>query len=327
MIPRDAAWVPSQIRWTPQGPLVDWCHLGDLRFTGPFFEQTIGTAMSHPFNLLLGHSTPLDALDTAAADFDQRPAGLIFHMSRCGSTALAQMLAALPRNVVLSEPGPLDQILRMPSRLRDLPPDLVVRRLRAMTAALGRRRHPEERDLFIKLEGWHVLLLPLIRRAFSDVPWVFLYREPVAVMASLARHRSGQTMPGGIDPAVLGLAPPIQARSLDHYAALVLARFCAAAIEHYDAGGGMLIEYRELAQGIPQRLLDHFGLSYPAADIARMREAAGFDAKRPGRPYADDSETKRNSASDDMRDLAATLVAPLHARLEALRRASAREGA
>src|SRR5262249_55263656 len=80
VIAADAHWVPSQVRWTPEGPLVDWCHLGDLRFTAAFFEQTIGAAMGHPFNLLFRRSTPLETIEEN--DFELRPAGLIFHMSR-----------------------------------------------------------------------------------------------------------------------------------------------------------------------------------------------------------------------------------------------------
>jgi hypothetical protein len=198
---------------------------------------------------------------------------------------------------------------------------VLVRWLRAVTAALGRRRHPQERDLFIKLEGWHVLVLPLIRRAFPDVPWVFLYRDPVVVMASLDRLRPRQMLPGGIDPALLGL-PPEPAMSLDRFGAFVLDRFCRAAIEHYGTGGGLLVEHRELPQAVPNRLLDHFALSYGAEELARMRETARFDAKQPGRRYSDDSDEKRRNASAEIRDLAATLLVPLHARLDALRRST-----
>lgn len=314
----DASWVPAQIRWTAAGPMVDWCHLGDLRFTAPFFEQTIGTAMRHPFNLLFGRSTPLQAF--TAGDVELRPAGLIFHMSRCGSTLLARMLAVLPRNVVLSEPGPLDQVLRVPSRVAGVTPDMLVGWMRAMTAALGRRRHAEQRDLFIKLEGWHILLLPLIRRAFPDVPWLFLYREPVEVLVSLARQRPRQMMFGGLDPTLLGIAPPeAAAMSPDRYCALVIERICRAALAHAAADGGLLIEYRELPDPALTRMLDHFGLHCDSDDLARMRETAGRDAKDPNRPYADDSAAKRNAASDEIRDLAATVLAPLYRRLEDMR--------
>jgi hypothetical protein len=311
-------WAPAQIRWTRSGPLVDWCHLGDLRFTDPFFEQTIERAMAHPFNQLFRRSTPLAAMAEPAA-LELRPAGLIFHMSRCGSTLVSRMLAAPAHNAVLSEPGPLDQILRARSRLPGLPDAQLTALLRGMTAALGRRRHPEERDLFIKFEGWHLLRFPLIRRAFPDVPWIFLYREPLEVMASIEATRPRQMSPGGIDDGLLGLDPATaRAMAPAAYGARVLERICEAALAHA-ADGGRLIEYRQLPDAALGEMLAHFGLRYGADALARMRELARFDAKRPGMPHADDSEQKRRDADAETRDLAATLLAPLHARLETLR--------
>jgi hypothetical protein len=314
----DAHWAPAQIRWTAAGPLVDWCHLGGLRFTAPFFEQTIGTAMAHPFNLLFRRSTPLAALEEISSDL--RPAGLIFHMSRCGSTLLTQMLAALPQNVVLSEPGPLDQVLRLPARLQGVTPDRLIGWLRGMTAALARRRTPEERDFFIKFEGWHVLMLPLIRRAFPGVPWVFLYREPLDVMASLALARPNQMMFGGLDPALLGVeAAQAAAMSSDRYCALVLEHICRAAIAHMREGGGLLIEYRELPEPALTRVIDHFRLRYGAEEMAAMRARAGFNAKQPARRYIDESNERRRAVSEEIRSLAANLLAPLYERMEELR--------
>jgi hypothetical protein len=313
-----ASWVPAQIRWTAAGPVVDWCHLGDLRFVAPFFEQTVNDAMAHPFNRLFAHSTPLAAIGEPDRG-ELRLSGLIFHMSRCGSTLMSQMLAALPRNVVLSEPTPIDQVLRTPSRLPGLSDDQIAVLLRGMTAALGRRRTAQERDLFVKLEGWHILLLPLIRRAFPDVPWVFLYRDPLEVLASLSQLRPRPMLPGGIDATLLGVdAATALAMSPDAYSALVLRRVCEAAIAHAADGGGLLIEYRELPGAACAALLDHFGLRYDAEELACMRETARFDAKAPRRLHVDDSEAKRHGAGEEIRNLAAGL-APLYARLDALR--------
>ena len=59
---------------------------------------------------------------SALEELNERSAGLapslfLFHVSRCGSTLISQMLAALPQNVVISEAGPMDAILR--SHLRN----------------------------------------------------------------------------------------------------------------------------------------------------------------------------------------------------------------
>jgi hypothetical protein len=310
-------WIPAQIRWTPTGPLVDWCHLGDLRFTAPMFEQTIGTAMAHPFNLLFRQSTPLAAMLEPVA-FELRPAGLIFHMSRCGSTLVSRMLATLPENVVLSEPDPLDQVLRVRSRALGVTDAQIVALLRGMTAALGRRRHAEECDLFIKLEGWHMLQFPLIRSAFPDVPWIFLYRDPLEVLASLERLRPRQMLPGGIDAGLLGLDPATASGLSDRvYGARVLERICTAALAHC-ADGGRLIAYRQLPGAVLDDVFGHFGLRCGAEARARMGEVARFHAKRPDVRYADDSEEKRRDADQETRALAARL-APLYAQLDTVR--------
>jgi hypothetical protein len=306
----DAAWVPAQIRWTPAGPFVDWCHLGELRFTDPFFAYTVRRAMAHPFNLLFRRTTPLAALEDEPIEL--RLGGLIFHTTHCGSTLIARMLASVPGNVVLSEPNPISQILRVaaqPACAADEP----VRWLRAILAALGRRRSAEDRDLFVKLEGWNALLLPLIRRAFPDVPWIFVYREPVEVLFAMA-----QAFPA-TEPWLLGLTGEEAAEmSTERYCAEILQRICSSAIEHYGSEC-RLVEYRELPQAVFTQLPEHFGLRYGADQLARMRETARFDAKQPERPFAADSEAKRRNASAEIRDLAASLLVPLYARLEALR--------
>ena len=319
MTRRPAAWVPSAIRQTGTGPMVDWCHLGDLRFTAPFFDQTIGSAMKHPFNLLFGHTTPLAMI---AADADKSPElklyGLIFHMSRCGSTVISQMLAALPRNVVLSEPRPVDQILRLADRSPNAPDDELIHGLRGMMVALGRRRSAPERDVFVKLDAWHILRWPLIRRAFPDVPWIFVYRDPLEVLASLAQSRPSQ-MFGSTNPALLTAdAASLPAMSPDAYSALVLERYCDAAIEHH-RDGGLLVEYGELPHAVCGKVLHHFGLHYGEAEIAAMRSAAQFNAKHPKRRFEPDGEVKRREASEEQRRLAESRLKPLYTRLEALR--------
>jgi hypothetical protein len=312
--PADPHWLPMGIQWTPSGPAVDWCHLGDLRFTDPFFAQTVAAAMAHPFNLLFRCTSALDALPIPQTP-ELRPAGFIFHMSRCGSTLVTQMLAALACNVVLSEPKPIDQILRTPSRRPAIESERLVLWLRALTAALGRRRGAAERDLFIKFEGWHTLLLPLIRRAFPQVPWIFLYRDPLEVLVPMTEQ-----FPADIEPALFGLSwPQAQAMSTAAYCALVLEYICRAAIaQHGD--GGLLIEYGELPEAACGPMLDHFGLRYAPDELARMRQTARFDAKQPKALFTPDAAEKRRAASAEIVELASTRLAPLYRELEALRR-------
>lgn len=307
-----ADWVPAMIRRDGTELLLEWCHLGDIRFTDPFFEQSIDRAMRAPFNLLFSHRTPLR--EVAGQSPELNLAGLIFHMSRCGSTVVSNMLAALPENVVLSEPAPLDQLLRLV--MPNMPQDRLVDLMRGFVAALARKRREQERDLFIKLDAWHVLLLPLFRRAFPDVPWLFVYRDPLEVLASIVKDRPRQLFPHWIPPALLSLASaPVD---LDDYGAQVIANFLQAAIAHHD-DGGLLVEYGELPEAACTRIRDHFGLRYREADLAMMRAAALSHAKRPSERFRPDGAAKRQEASEEIRRLAQTHLRPLYDKLDVTR--------
>src|ERR1043165_8503267 len=97
-------WIPVRCYWQEKQAFVDWCFLGKERLTEPFFDDSIAKRFRQPFNLFFRHQTPIDFLD-AAENFSNglKPTGFIFHLSRCGSTLISQMLAALEQNIVISE--------------------------------------------------------------------------------------------------------------------------------------------------------------------------------------------------------------------------------
>ena len=101
-------WTPIHIfKFRPQLEVL-WSRLGVQRFDDPFFTQTVTAALQEPLARLLQRTTSLDEL-VAAAEREPavEPAGFIFHVSRCGSTLVAQMFARLPRIISISEARPL----------------------------------------------------------------------------------------------------------------------------------------------------------------------------------------------------------------------------
>ena len=158
--------------------------------------------------------------------------------------------------------------------------------------------------------------LPLFRAAFPDTPWVFLYRDPVEVLASHERRPGRQTAPG----ALLGHAAGSAAAGIEH-TAQVLARTCEAAADALSRGGGLLVDYRELPEALFARILPHFGAAPDAAERAAMAAASRRDAKVPDTEFAPDSEAKRRQAGDAARAAAGRHLSGVHARLEALRAA------
>jgi len=315
-----AGWVPIRIYWQDSRAMVDWCYLGAQRFHEPFFDETIETCLRHPFNLLFRHQTPIDVLsELQDAQPGLPPSGFIFHMSRCGSTLIAQMLAALPQNVVISEADPIDAVLRANRHDPRISDGQRVAWLRGLISALGRQRNLEEQDLFIKFDSWSVLDLPLVQRAFPATPWLFVYRDPVEVLVSHMRQRGRQMLPGMLEPAPLGLEPAeIEPALLDEYCAKVLARLCQAAAQHHRPDTGRAINYRELPEAVWSLVAEFFGVCYTAEDVDRMCDVTRFHAKQPRAIFTDDSAAKRQLATDDIRALAERFVRPWYDRLEGL---------
>jgi hypothetical protein len=298
---------------------IEWALL-DTPFADPFFETSAERAMRHPFNLVFGRRTPLAALGALHEQAPGAgPAGFVFHMSRCGSTLVAQMLAQLSATIVLSEPQPLDALLRLRGRVDD---DTLTGWLRAMVSALAQPRDGERR-VFVKWHAWHVLELPFIARAFPGVPWVFVFREPRAVLRSQARSRGAETILGTIDPAYLGLGYDTgSAMPPDEYAARAVGAFCDAALRCAGLGRSAFVEYAALPDAVFSQVLELFGVRAGAADAERMRAAAAHDTKDVNAgPRA---RAERADPSGDIERLAA---AWLDAPYAALRAAAARNSA
>jgi hypothetical protein len=306
---RSAAWPPRE--WLPfqVADGVDWAHFAAAP-TGPsFFANAARRALARPLNRLLRWRTGLDDFIDNAPDALRAPDGLIFHMSRCGSTLVSRMLGALPEAAVVTEPAPLDSIVHLALR-GDWPEARRIAAVRAMVGALGRRRAGR---YFVKLNAWHALALPLFRAAFPAVPWLFLYREPAEILASQMKERGTEMTPEimpsrlyGIDGGT-GLAGEV-------YCALVLERIAKAALSESD--GGLFVDHADLPGAVAGAILPHFGVGPGEIGHASLDSIAGRDAKRPARPFA----ATRPAIAPEVRAAADAHLAAIHAGLKAVHR-------
>ena len=310
-------WLPTRSVPTGGAPAFDWMWFGNAPLTQPFFEDEVRRASALPLNWLLRIRTGLAELVAGAGSQDSLPLqGLVFHMSRCGSTLVAQMLAAVPGHAVSSEPEPLDAVLRW-SAESGASVDEAIMAIRAMVAALGRVRYPGGQRHFIKLEVWHTLFLPLLRQAFPATNWVYLHREPAEVLVSVREMPSHHIVPGVIPAGYFGEAQ-LPDLSLEEFAAFVLSRCSGAVVQHWPLGGGMVLEYPAIRSTVPTALADHFGLDLTPQERLAMEQAGSRDAKNPGKPFADDTQRKRAAAGPETLAVAAHWLAPVRARLMAL---------
>jgi hypothetical protein len=319
-----AGWTPIRIFWTPGGPCVDWARLDGEAFTDPFFEQTLGRAMRNPARLLFRRQGPIETLETFAREAPGvPPTGFIFHMSRCGSTLVAQMCAALARSIVISEAPAIDQILSVPLRDPRITRGQRIAWFRGMVQALGQRRAGDENRYFIKFDSWHVFELPLILEAFPNVPWVFLYRDPVEVMVSHQRRPGSQMIPGMLAPRLSGIDPlDLPRLTLEEYCARVLARICVAGQLHAELGNARLVNFTELPSAMWESFGDFLGIEWTPEDVERMQRASRQNSKSPLQPHTDDRAEKQREASEEIRRLAEQWLGDVYAELEAARLAA-----
>jgi gluconate kinase len=318
---RLSGWIPIRIYWKERRPLVDWCWIGTRRFSEPFFDHTIDASLRLPFSNLFRPQTPIEMLrERHAFEPGLEPRGFIFHMSRCGSTLVSQMLAALPQNVVISEAGSIDSVLRAKFREPSLTDEQRADWLRWIVSALAQRRAGDEENLFIKFDSWSVMDFPLISRAYPGVPWIFQYRNPVEVLVSQLGHRGAHMVPGGIEPELFGMRlEEVLQMPPEEFCARVLARICEAALLHHQSSHGMMINYDQLPDAVWTAAAGFFGVEVSDADMETFRRVATVDAKNPGLGFESDSQAKQNKASETVRVTAARWLAPLYEQLEAAR--------
>ena len=280
-----ANWTPIALHLDADDPSVEWADLRPMRFTDAFFDDTVERwKKATPNGRIV--TTGLDALVTLDQAPSLEPSGIIFHLSRCGSTLVARMLQRLDDCVVISEANALNGLVDADDDVMD--DETRVRLLRLLVRALGRKRLGNERHLVVKPSSWNIRKLDLFRRAFPETPMVWLQREPAEVMASLmARYPEWLTnrAEGEAAPALAGmLAELLRAASADTSLTT--------------------IDYTELPDAAWTTIAPLFGIAPTAEQIAAMKEQAGFYSK-------DDAPRRFEQAKAEIPDEARRLGAGL----------------
>ena len=181
-----------------------------------------------------------------------------------------------------------------------------------MLNALSPAATDSDEQLVVKLDPWHIHLFPTLRRAFPDVPWIFVARDPVEVMASHELQRGAHMIPGALPSELLGVdADPA---SLDEHGASVLAAILRSALRH-EADGGLFVDYTELPAAITTRIQPHFGVPVTDPDPAVL----ALNARNPVLPYSPDGPGKRAAVSPTLRETTERLVGEAHSAFEAAR--------
>jgi hypothetical protein len=305
-----ARWTPIRFDFSGSAPMVDWADLSGERFVEAFFDHSVGRWASSPQAAPLVR-TGLEALVALDNEPSLEPAGIIFHLSRCGSTLVSRLLGTLPGVVVLAEPSPLNALLGLdPARVDQA---AQIQFVRLLVRALGRRRHDDEHQLVLKCTSWNIRHRAILAAAFPGTPWVWVQRDPARVLASLLAEPPGwmrlhnwpqsAAQRFGFDPA----AVPAMARV--EFAARALGAMLEAA-STTDPAGRLCIDHADLPAAVWQRVAPHFGLDADAPAVARMTEESQFYAKDSATRVFTGDALEQRSVTDAMRAAAEHFAGP-----------------
>ncbi len=279
-------WFPVEMKAENDQLICRWMYLGDKSFTEPFWESTLSICNGHSYNAQpFASLSSLDILLEAVENMDSiPPTAFIFHVSRCGSTLLSQLVGLDPTNVVISEAAVIDQVLRWPYQH----PTLMFGYssdtwLKAVIQSLGQRKNPAEQRLFIKLDSWHLFFYPVLRRLYPQVPFIFLYRSPEEVLRSHQKQRGFQVIPGALEPGIFGSHPPQTGTTdLDIYCCEILERYYAAMVHIAESDKNChLANYAEGALQLVQHLSKWTHWPLEIKVLQEMEARQEYHAKHP----------------------------------------------
>ncbi len=299
-------WIPIRVYMRDGQAYVHWFYLADITLDDAYFFETIARAAKHPFNLVFARHTPIEFAGRIA---EQRsglePSGFLLHMSRCGSTLVSRSFALRADTLVVAEAGPIDDVLTVEAP--GITDDVRATWLRWIVDLLTRRREPEQTRAVIKLDAWHARFLRILQRAYPDVPWVFLHRNPLEVLVSHLRTPS-YMMAFGKAPAASGMSVPDAARiGRADYCVRVLSAILDG-VRASDSPPRCSVSYRELPDAIWERIGPAFGLTFSEREIARVRAGAAYHAKQPMVTFVPDSQEKSAAVTPELRAAAAALL-------------------
>ena len=300
------AYTPIAVQFLPE-PLITWADLRGVRFDAPFFRETLS-------GLSTDRVTALTGIDELRA-LDDRPTVapglLVFQVSRCGSTLLSQMLAAVSTNVVISEARVINEVLLSP-----LAPADKGELLRLVVRALGRNRDGDVQRLIVKFSSWNVFFAKMLHQAFPETPMIWLQRDPIHVAASHADQPAGWMTwrdTGSSAVSLFGLTVP-QARAMSPE------QFRLHAIEALYRSADeanlpwQVIDYAELPAALWEKIAPHARLSIDPGGIEQMRARSQFGSKDPRQsPFVPRDRTP--ALSDEEREVIAARIAPLYRRI------------
>ena len=285
-----AGWIPIKLYPEDESLLCRWLYVGDKNFKEPFFDETISVCRRLPENGHLKRSmSTTDVLVDWQKEIDEvEPTAFIFHISRCGSTLISQMLGIQPSNIILSEVPFFDDLLRYGKKHDCMP--AILPQLKAAVALYGANRSGKYKQLFIKTDSWHIHFYKKLRALYPAVPFFLLYRKPDEVLRSQQKKRGMQAIPNLLEADIFGFDKvKISTMPLDEYMGIVIESYLTGFLNILQNDkAAFAINYHDGAMQVVNTIASVTNLQITDETKLLMQTRAGFHAKFPEQVFSEE---------------------------------------
>jgi hypothetical protein len=287
-------WIPIKLYNDDGERNCRWLYVDNKHFNEPFFDETISACRQLPKNgHLIRSMSSIDVLPQWAATTDSiEPTAFIFHISRCGSTLLSQMLSLQQSNIILSEVPFFDDLLRYGKKENCMHETLPI--VKAAIDLYSTKRNETYKNVFIKADSWHIHFYKELRALYPTTPCFFLYRKPDEVIQSQQKKRGMQAIPNLIEANVFGFdKEEISTKPLDEYMGMVIESYLQQfySILQKDKNCYAL-NYHSGAMNMIDTIATVTNLTISVEDYAAMKERAGYHAKFPTQVFSEERITE-----------------------------------
>ncbi|MBY0516571.1 MAG: sulfotransferase [Bacteriovoracaceae bacterium] len=244
---------------------IHWFERANIQFAHPFYIDTVS---SLPDTTSRRISDAQELLEILKEENIPDPSGFIFHMTRCGSTLLTQMLKEDPANLVISEPAPIEILLNTQTLSQTI-------RLFYFSGAIksfGKCMVSPEKRYFLKF-SYNAKWIKSLKEIFPNTPIIFVYRDLKEIVASNLKN------------------PPhwlMDYTSKDNYEQVLIDLFKVQidqiSIDHESID--LFIDYKDISPTLPIQVLNCFGLDNSDQKlIERMKNSMNLYSKKSQLPW------------------------------------------
>ena len=265
---------------------------------------------------------------------NNKPAGFIFHLSRCGSTVLSEMFRPLLNCQVVAESEAIGNMFQT----FNCSEEIQVLALQNMIGLFQHTLCANGEELIIKLSSWNAVTIKIFQMAFPDTPCFFLYRDPSEVMVSMLKNP-----PSWLDRKKIAIKLEENKRAksgnleCDFYTEMLARVNYTDTLSNTELYARLLgdicrsiantpqpilsMDYTSLPESMPDIIAPYFGIKIKSTDLNRIMAASQRDTKEISskKPFVPDSENKQKAVTEEIKRAVECHILP---KLEQVKRES-----